>query len=279
MYFNTTTIPSEYIDNRPDTWSGLCYGLFFIVTFVGGFFQQIYINYEKDARETCSSSGSSASASEADTSEADTSEADTSADTSASASEAEAEAEIDTSIADFSNLLDRELTEEELKQLQLKIVREPTPGGEIIMTYHRETESFWYYAEHLKDVHYSMLETVARKFVIEYDCKRIYMQTAEVEKEKEKEKEPMAQEVEHKAVEPEQTKPIFAKFKKYNSGGKGANPNFKSVLKVIEQTNHFRYKGKIYHYEETLKEKTEKTKTPELDYAAYKELLLNKIKN
>ena len=270
MYFNTTTIPSEYIDNRPDTWSGLCYGLFFIVTFVGGFFQQIYINYEKDARETCSSSGSSASASEADTS----------ADTSASASEAEAEAEIDTSIADFSNLLDRELTEDELKQLQLKIVREPTPGGEIVMTYHRETESFWYYAEHLKDVHYSMLETVARKFVIEYDCKRIYMQTAEVEKEKEKE--PMATEVEHKAVEPEQTKPIFAKFKKYNSGGKGANPNFKSVLKVVEQTNHFRYKGKLQDYSNLIKERAEKEKakaSPILDYAAYRELLMAKKEN
>ena len=63
MYFNTTTIPSEYIDNKPGILSGLCYGLFFIVTFVGGFFQQIYINYEKDARETCSSSSSSGSVS------------------------------------------------------------------------------------------------------------------------------------------------------------------------------------------------------------------------
>lgn len=262
MYFNTTTIPTEYIDNRPSVLSGLCYGLFFIVTFVGGFFQQIYNNYEKDARETCSSSGSSE------------------ADTSASASEAESEAEIDASIADFSNLLDRELTEEELTQLQFKIVREPTAGGEIIMTYHRETESFWYYAEHLKDVHYSMLETVARKFVIEYDCKRIYMQTAEVEKEKEKEKEPMA--VEKTEVAQEQTKPIFAKFKKYNSGGKGANPNFKSVLKVIEQTNHFRYKGKLQDYADLIKERTEKEKakaSPILDYAAYRELLMAKKEN
>ena len=272
MYFNTTTIPSEYIDNRPSVLSGLCYGLFFIVTFVGGFFQQIYNNYEKDARETCSSSGSSE------------------ADTSASASEAEAEAEIDASIADFSNLLDRELTEEELSQLQFKIVREPTPGGEIIMTYHRETESFWYYAEHLKDVHYSMLETVARKFVIEYDCKRIYMQTAlqeEVEPTTlaDKAVEHNAVEhkaVEHKAVEPEQTKPIFAKFKKYNSGGKGANPNFKSVLKVIEQTNHFRYKGKLQDYANLIKERAEKEKakaSPILDYAAYRELLMAKKEN
>jgi hypothetical protein len=262
MYFNTTTIPTEYIDNRPSVLSGLCYGLFFIVTFVGGFFQQIYINYEKDARETCSSSGSSAS-------EADASEAE--------ASEAEAEAEIDASIADFSNLLDRELTEEELSQLQFKIVREPTAGGEIIMTYHRETESFWYYAEHLKDVHYSMLETVARKFVIEYDCKRIYMQTADVDNIQNE------QHVEHvQNIAQEQTKPIFAKFKKYNSGGKGANPNFKSVLKVIEQTNHFRYKGKLQDYADLIKERAEKEKakaSPILDYAAYRELLMAKKEN
>ena len=269
MYFNTTTIPSEYIDNKPGVLSGLCYGLFFIVTFVGGFFQQIYNNYEKDARETCSSSESSVSVSEAET----------------SASEAEAEAEIDTSIADFLNLLDRELTEEELTQLQFKIVREPTAGGEIIMTYHRETESFWYYAEHLKDVHYSMLETVARKFVIEYDCKRIYMQTAlqeEVEPNTLDDKAVEHKAVEHKAVEPEQTKPIFAKFKKYNSGGKGANPNFKSVLKVIEQTNHFRYKGKLQDYANLIKERAEKEKakaSPILDYAAYRELLMAKKEN
>jgi hypothetical protein len=264
MYFNTTTIPTEYIDNKPGILSGLCYGLFFIVTFVGGFFQQIYINYEKDARETCSSSSSSGSA---------------------SASGSDTDEEIDESITGFSNLLDRELSEEDLQQLQFKIVRETTASGEIVMTYHKDTETFWYYADHLKDVHYSMLETVARKFVIANDCKRIYTQTPLEEEVEHKAVEPTTLEpmvVEHKVVEPEQTKNVFAKFKKYNSGGKGANPNFKATLKVIEQTNHFRYKGKLKDYADLLKEREEKEKakaSPILDYAAYRDLLTAKKEN
>ena len=259
MYFNTTTIPSEYINNKPDIWSGLCYGLFFTITFVGGFVRQIYINYEKDASETSSSSESSASAGD---------------------SEAESEADsetVDTSIADFSILLDRELTEEELQQLQFKIVRETTASGDIVMTYHKDTESFWYYAEHLKDVHYSMLETVARKFVIEHNCKRIYMQTADVDNIQNE------QHVEHvQNIGQEQPNLVFAKFKKYNSGGKGANPNFKTNVKVIEQTNHFRYKGKLNAYADVLKERAEKEKaqaSPILDYAAYRDLLKDKKEN
>ena len=272
MYFNTTTIPSEYINNKPDIWSGLCYGLFFTITFVGGFVRQIYINYEKDASETSSSSESSAGEAETSASEAET---------SASASEAEAsdsESEtVDTSIADFSILLDRELTEEELQQLQFKIVRETTASGDIVMTYHKDTESFWYYADHLKDIHYSMLETVARKFVIEHNCKRIYMQTADVDNIQNE------QHVKHvQNIGQEQPNLVFAKFKKYNSGGKGSNPNFKTSVKVIEQTNHFRYKGKLNAYADVLKERAEKEKaqaSPILDYAAYRDLLKDKKEN
>ena len=259
MYFNTTTIPSEYINNKPDIWSGLCYGLFFTITFVGGFVRQIYINYEKDASETSSSSESSASAGD---------------------SEAESEADsetVDTSIADFSILLDRELTEEEFQQLQFKIVRETTASGDIVMTYNKDTESFWYYADHLKDIHYSMLETVARKFVIEHNCKRIYMQTADVDNIQNE------QHVKHvQNIGQEQPNLVFAKFKKYNSGGKGANPNFKTNVKVIEQTNHFRYKGKLNAYADVLKERAEKEKaqaSPILDYAAYRDLLKDKKEN
>ena len=232
MYFNTTTIPSEYINNKPDIWSGLCYGLFFTITFVGGFVRQIYINYEKDASETSSSSESSASAGD---------------------SEAESEADsetVDTSIADFSILLDRELTEEELQQLQFKIVRETTASGDIVMTYHKDTE---------------------------HNCKRIYMQTADVDNIQNE------QHVEHvQNIEQEQPNLVFAKFKKYNSGGKGANPNFKTNVKVIEQTNHFRYKGKLNAYADVLKERAEKEKaqaSPILDYAAYRDLLKDKKEN
>jgi hypothetical protein len=70
---------------------------------------------------------------------------------------------------------------------------------------------------------------------------------------------------------------VFAKFKKYNTGGKGSTPNFTSVVKVIEQMNHFRYRGKIYDYEATQK-LSEKKEEAILDYASYK-ILCEKKEN
>ena len=258
MYYNTTTIPTEYIDTTPSILSALGFGLFFTLTFCKFIMEELFDDYEKDENEESSE------------------EEDDDEDNN--------EAVIDTSITDFSNLLDRELNEEELQQLQFKIVRETTAIGDIVMTYHKETESFWYYANNLKDVNYSMLETVARKFAIANDCKRIYIQTAaEEEEHKQEEQEEHKQaEEEHKQALHIDTKNVFAKFKKYNSGGKGSNPNFKAIVKVIEQANHFRYKGKLNAYDFLLKERNEKEKakaSPILDYAAYRDLLRGKEEN
>ena len=75
---------------------------------------------------------------------------------------------------------------------------------------------------------------------------------------------------------------VFAQFKKYNTGGKGSVPNFKAVIDVVEQTNHFRFKGKLYDYEEIQKrneaERNVTEPTKNLDYAAYKKQLLEKTK-
>jgi hypothetical protein len=186
----------------------------------------------------------------------------------------------------YEALLDRELSEEEIINLQKKYVIEEdyeendeesdyadvdanadananadadanaNAINKIIMTYNKENEAFWYYTNNLKDISYDRLETLARKFVIEYDCKRIYKEakthtTADAEAE----------------AGASATKSVFAKFKKYNSGSKGASSKFGSDLKVIEQTNHFRYKGKLCEYEAML----QKDKKPiEIDYATYK---------
>ena len=74
-----------------------------------------------------------------------------------------------------------------------------------------------------------------------------------------------------------EVKSVFAKFKKYNTGGKGGKPNFSAEIKVTEQVNHFRYKGKLYDYNESLKERKSEENNSTLDYATYKQLML-KIK-
>jgi len=150
---------------------------------------------------------------------------------------------------------------------------------DIILTYDKETETFWYYTDILKEVSYDILETVARKFVIEHNCKRLYVQKVEEKEEKEE-----AEKIENGgegAEPPVQPPSVFAKFKKYNNGtrGIGGLPSFSK--EIVEQTNHFRYKGKLYNYEEVLKKKAaeEKDIIQELDYAAYKLLMQAKKEN
>lgn len=172
---------------------------------------------------------------------------------------------------EFEALSMRELPTEELLDLNTKIVREQVAEKvEVILTFDKATETFWYYTDQLKEVSYDILETVARKFAIEYDCKMICLQPADQDQ-------APADQVSAASTEPS----VFAKFKSYNTAGKGAPSNFTSVLKVVEQMNHFRYRGKIVDYEETQK-KLEKQKTveePQLDYASYKKLLDEKKEN
>ena len=197
---------------------------------------------------------------------------------------------------EFKALADLEIN---FSELENKMVRETidreTVGSstdeniksfDIILTYDKETETFWYYTDILKEVSYDILETVARKFVIEHNCKRLYVQKVE---EKEESEESLAQET--CMTEPSsdlqcggvgvQPPSVFAKFKKYNNGtrGIGGLPIFNK--EIVEPTNHFRYKGKLYNYEEVLKKKKseEKNVNAELDYAAYKLLMQAKKEN
>ena len=190
--------------------------------------------------------------------------------------------------AELQLLNDRELSETDLAELQTKCVCERVESSnetikqfDIIMTYNNESESFCYYTDHLKEVNYGILETVARKFVIEHNCKRLYAQKGDGLERLVKETasaqigsssgssgssgsggDPPAENVVN------EKKSVFAKFKKYNKGMSANTPQ------IVEQTNHFRYKGKHYQYEESLKQtEKEKNTNPVLDYAAYKLLM------
>ena len=227
----------------PNMWTTLCYGLFLSMPFIVGMIRQLSTT-------------------------TDESESDNESDDNETEAEAEEEEDVKNKyLAEYTALSDRDDDTED------KMVLETTEYGDLIMAYDKATETFWYYTNNLKEVQYPLLEAVARKFVVEHNCKRLY-KTVEAPAVTAALAEALAAEAPAPA-----TKSLFATFKKYNTGSKGAAHNFNTRVKVIEQANHFRYKGKLYHYEETLKEKTEKTKLPELDYAAYKELILNKIKN
>ena len=199
-------------------------------------------------------------------------------------------------MTEFVLLADRALTNEDLELLNDKSVKETIDFGDVILTYNRDTESFWYYTDHLKEVSYILLEAIARKFVIEHDCKRLYLgggkppgppleENLSTVSEEKAEK---SQEVDSNIKGGVQGGAApFAKFKKYNTGSKtssstgnkSAITNFKTGIDVIEQPNHFRYKGKLYEYEEGLKA-TERALSdaavPTMTYAAFKQLLEDK---
>ena len=174
----------------------------------------------------------------------------------------------------FEALALRELSDEEIRQLNTKMVREEVaPNVEVILTFDKETDTFWYYTDKLKDVSYAMLETVARKFAIDYDCKIIFQEDVfydDEDKEKEQKEQAQAQKEQAQKEQAQAKEPsVFAKFKNYNTG-KGAAPNFTSVIKVTEQMNHFRYRGKLADYA-TPKPPQEEDNT--MDYASYKKLM------
>jgi len=252
--YNTTTIPTQYyISTTPSFFSALLSGCFLLMPFIGGI-MHIINKYENENKGE-----------------------------SEDTSDEEEEEEEEKYIEELNALPDRELTELDYKELQTKIVRETIgedANGEenseenkrfdIIMSYHKDSDTFWYYTDELKEVSYAILETVARKFVIENNCKRLYLQKA-VEQ-------PISVVVNEDREADTPKSSVFAKFKKYNTGIKG-NTNYSNNIDIVEQTNHFRYKGKLYHYEESLQKAKEKIGQTHLDYATYKLLMQVKKEN
>jgi hypothetical protein len=169
-------------------------------------------------------------------------------------------------MTEYELLEDRELTESDIAQLQDKTVTETTDFGDIVMMYNQNTESFWYYTDHLKEVSYSLLEAVARKYVVEYKCKRLYKCSASTNKPSTDTDISETQQEESAAPSP------FAKFKKYNTG-KAATLNFTTGVDVVEQTNHFRYKGKLYELKTNVTQDDSTSSVPSMTYAKFKELL------
>jgi len=259
MYYNTTTIPT----NNNDSF----FSIFYILSLgavVGFSVIELFLCRLRDKEQTYVDDSSE---------------------------EEEEEDYCDKYKEEFAALTKHKLSDEELIQLNKKIVREKVSEKvEVIMTYDKRTETFCYYTDQLKEVSYPILETVARKFAIENNCKNICLQAEQQQAEDGVEgAEPLAEPLAEDGVEgaeplaepldkvqiQEHMPSVFAKFKDYNAG-KGSVANFTSVAKVIDQMNHFRYRGKIVDYEERSKEKVEE---PKLDYASYKKLLEEKKEN
>ena len=73
---------------------------------------------------------------------------------------------------ELENMEDMELDKDSLAELRNLSIREMTSRGEVVMTYNSDTESFWYWTDN-KNINYRLLDTVARKFALDYNCKMV----------------------------------------------------------------------------------------------------------
>jgi hypothetical protein len=141
------------------------------------------------------------------------------------------------------------LTEERLISLKNSILLEKTPLGNVLLFYDHSRGTFTYYSDNT--IPYRFLETVSRKYVVQNDCKKIYVSMENEIKEAEERKQ-----VEFKKSEtnplPEK-KTVFAKLKEYNKGVKKQGPETKYKVPektaiVKEKANRYSYEGKMMNY-------------------------------
>ena len=171
------------------------------------------------------------------------------------------------------------MVQERLNKLKGCYIMENTPQGNVLLMYDTEKGAFRYYSDNT--IPYRYLETAARKYIKQFNCRPIFVDMDEelkiaeekwkIEREKEEkekaEKERLEKEEAIKPKKPEeQKKNVFAKFKSYNKEagtGKvnsGAPPknsipnqnlsekqaNEKVLLK--EKANRYTYDGKMANF-------------------------------
>jgi len=179
---------------------------------------------------------------------------------------------------------EEELTEEFVNDLSLNTVTETTPRGDVLMYYSSKLGSFVYHSK-TKEIPYKYLETVARKYVIEYNCKKLYIDIRkEYEKGLNKYKE--IKEKEEKAAKDlkdgvvdetkeNKKKQIFANFKTYNRKGEVHNKQKDKIYILKEQANRYSYRGKIEEYSEAKVESCLDKNGKDIDFASFKKMNMN----
>ena len=145
----------------------------------------------------------------------------------------------------FINLNDVDLSDNYVNDLKNKFSREMTFNGEeVIMCYNNETESFNYWSN-TKNVYFSTLELLSKKYVIDYNCKKLYQYTKPEQPGVDAEQPGV--DAEQPGVDAEQPGDkinVFANFKKYN----------KTKNKIDEVVkNRYSYRGKIDDWELDIK--------------------------
>ena len=146
---------------------------------------------------------------------------------------------------EFKTLEEIDHTNDFLKQLSNTYIKEETPMGDIYMTYNVDYHSFWYYADR-QSIPYGILDTVARKFAINNNCKSICINyqeecdKAQQKYDKEIEETPITDTLDNEEPQLKPKNMVFATLKSYNKNKKDDKTK-KFVL--VDKANRFTFKG------------------------------------
>lgn len=142
-------------------------------------------------------------------------------------------------------------------------VRETTPQGDVIMSYDADREMFCYYCDK-RSVQFKYLEPLARKYVVEHGCKRLYIDIRQTTKAA------ATQPVTATAtaaipVTATAPKSVFAQLKKY--GGKPP------PVPLKEQVTRYWYCGNLNEFaKEASSDAHDFSIIKPIDYASYKKM-------
>jgi len=184
---------------------------------------------------------------------------------------------------EYDDLEEKDLTDKFVKDLMLNVIREETPKGEVLMYYGHEMESFIYYSK-TKEIPYKYLETLARKYVIMYDCKKLYV---DIRKEYEKGLNKYKEMKENKTPEggtggtggeggggEKKKKQLFVSFKTYNRKGEVNIKQKDNIYILREKANRYSYRGKIEEYKEEEHDivNNDIVKDKKIDFSSFKKM-------
>jgi len=153
-------------------------------------------------------------------------------------------------------------------------VRETTPQGDVIMRYDADRAMFCYYCDK-RSVQFKYLEPVARKYVVEHGCKRLYI---DMRKELAKTTptsaatSAAASAATSAATSATTTKSVFAQLKKY-----GIKPKPSSAPALKEQVTRYWYCGKLDEFNtaahhDSVAHAHDFNIIKPIDYASYKKM-------
>lgn len=143
---------------------------------------------------------------------------------------------------EFDDLINRDLSENDLKKLKNDFIKVNNRFGEIIINYDYVNQGFNYYCKQSNSYSFEYLESVSRIYVVNYDCKNVYVCEYEDEEEQEEDNDNDNDNTNSNDNLKEEKKGVFFNRKKKNNSYNITSINSKNK-EII--SNKYKYKGNI----------------------------------